>query len=173
MFRGQRVLFGTGESIPVTGELTETHELRLKTPADEILLERIIGDPETFKSERLRRLAEDPEVQARYKPFLAKGRYLFDYPNTAYFVDGPAQRASYNALVKNSITRDLRIFIAAGLGQGRKVPGFNWRSFNRNDRPLWTTTYPKADAEWARYRRLFLDFQQLAPLWRDMGILAP
>lgn len=130
----------------------------------------------------LRRLAEDPTVQAKYQPFLAKGRFRFDHGNIPaknqnyyLYIDGPSTPPSYNVLVNIGVTRDLKTFAAAGVGkQGFRGPlTKSARYFHKNDRPLWTTPYPSTDAQWEYYRVLFKEFRQLAPIWRDMGVLKP
>lgn len=175
-FKGERTFFSSGNTVPVTGELIEATRLKLVSPDLESVLDRIEGDLAKLKADELRRLAEDLDVQARYKPFLAKGRYLFNYTRkSGMLVDGPARLASYNAIVQAGLTRDMRAFIHAGIGRdhyGASTTG-QLQDYRKNDRPLWSTPYPNSDAEWARYRKLFHDFQELAPIWRDMGLLAP
>ncbi len=119
--------------------------------------------------EKLIALAKSPEVQARYQVFLAKGRYSFAddqiYNNTKSFP------ASYNALRRRTVLSDLQVFAHAVTGTIIHVSG--WEAyFNKNDRPLWQR-FPKSDEEWKIMAERFAEFQQLAPIWREMGLLAP
>lgn len=176
-FQGQRLIYGSGTSIRVAGELLEPTKLRLKDADAELFFERTERDPAALKLERVRALAQDAEVQSRYRPFLEKGRFIWGHGSGSRqsdFVDGPARRSSYNDLVRLGLTRDLKVFINAGIGQNYD-PGDNvgYQHFAQNDRPLWVSKYPQSDAEWARYRKLFADFAELAPAWREMDVLAP
>lgn len=157
-----------------TEDLTKAETERVRTAADQEVAQ--------VEAARLRALAEDPAVQAKYQPFLSKGRFRFNHaknlpanPDYYLYIDGPTEPPSYNALVTIGVTRDLKTFVGAGVGykyfRGPHTDGA--RYFHRNDRPLWTTGYPKTDAQWAEYQKLFEDFQQLAPVWRDMGLLKP
>ncbi|MBX3394329.1 MAG: hypothetical protein KF841_03075 [Phycisphaerae bacterium] len=156
-----------------TEELAKAEAERARTAAEQQVAQ--------VESARLRALAQDAAVQAKYQPFLAKGRFLINHPDILgfsskhLFIDGPAELPSYNDLVRCGATRDLKTFIAIGIGKSKFYGPYTKgrRYFERNDRPLWTTAYPQTDAQWAEYRKLFEEFQQLAPVWRDMGLLRP
>ncbi|MBU0640145.1 MAG: hypothetical protein KKB50_14865 [Planctomycetes bacterium] len=128
---------------------------------------------ERAERKRLTALAENPEIQARYQVFLAKGRYSFAQNKV---INATAFAPSYNALRILRITHDPETFaIAAGGYQTQLKGGLYDRStwyFNKNDRPLWAS-YPRTDNEWKELNARFKEFQELAPIWRDMGVLSP
>lgn len=169
-------------------ERTERIEAAIRVERDKKTEELAKAEAEKVKAEaeqekagidlaRNRKLAEDPAIQAKYQPFLAKGRWRFGHGETSQkmmFIDGPSEMTSYNTLVKLGITTDLQTFVSAGCGKPRSTRGFAYtQQYQKNDRPLWTTPYPKTDADWDYYRKLFEEFQQLAPIWRDMGLFYP
>lgn len=167
-------------------ERTERIEAEIRAERDKKTEELAKAEAEKVKAEaeqqkagidlaRNRKLAEDPAIQAKYQPFLAKGRWRFGHAElNRMWIDGPSEMNSYNTLVKLGITTDLQTFVSAGCGKARSSKGFAYiQQYHKNDRPLWTTPYPKTDADWDYYRKLFEEFQQLAPIWRDMGLLYP
>ncbi len=112
---------------------------------------------------RLRKLAEDASIQAKYQPFLAKGTYVIGQrTGTGYQPTEPPQPVSYNTLVTANVFTDLKRFVSAGCGRGTRT---------RNDRPRWA--YPQSEEDWEKYRAMFEEFRELAPIWLDMGLLAP
>jgi len=130
-----------------------------------LIEEKALGD-------RLRALAEDSEIQAKYQVFLAEGHYSFAnnkvYNTTAF-------RPSYNALKRIGILSFLDRFTHAASGNNFRYSDSTWsgtRYFSQNDRPLWQT-YPRTDAQWEWYKERFEEFRRLAPIWREMGLLSP
>lgn len=112
---------------------------------------------------RLKKLAEDPAIQANYKPFLSKGAYRLGLPTgTGYQHYKPPKPVSYNDVVRLGILNDVAHFVSAGAGTGQ---------YDRQDRPRWPE--PKTETEWKEYQRRLDEFKQLAPIWRDMGLLQP
>ena len=113
-------------------------------------------------------MAKSPDIQARYQVFLQKGRYSFARDcllNTAAFP------VSYNALQRCGILTDLQMFAAAVSGAGRSL-NRKYYTFGENDRPLWNVR-PTSDAEWQWMRERFRVFRNVAPIWREMGLLNP
>lgn len=118
--------------------------------------------------DKLMALAKSPEVQARYQVFLAKGRYNLADDKTYNTTSFPA---SYNCLKLLGLLSDPELFAKAVTGNDATAGG-SYRHFSHNDRPLWQQ-YPKTDAEWKVMKERFREFQQLAPIWREMNLLAP
>lgn len=171
---GTGVVCATGQKCRVTGSVTETGKLRLVQRIDErdeeVLFDRIDGDPQAVKTKQLQLMAADPALQTRYQAFLAKGRFLFDHTewegiNKRCFRD-PPKPASYSQLAKVGVLSDIRAFVAAISGQP-----YRSRSFQHNDRPLQKPAAGRnSEIENTKW---FRDLQQLAPVWRDSGLLQP
>ncbi len=117
----------------------------------------------------LHRQAEDAAVQAQFQPFLAKGRYCGGPINNPYFLredgllfDYP-RPMSYGCLARNDhVLQDYGAFMNLAQGRGND---------RVNDRPRWPIA--RDDAENREYYRRFQLFQQLAQIWKDMGVLSP
>ena len=133
-----------------------------------------------MEAELRRKKAEDPTIQADYKPFLQKGRFLFQAEmSTAWswkpdYGDIPAP-ASYSRLKQLGVLSNEFVFWASGVGSdinditakyGYKGQGF------RNDRTTWTG-WPKTEAEHKIIKDRFNQFVELAPIWVEMGLLRP
>lgn len=149
---------------PIRGELVTADEMKLATGNTEWTVARTDRPAAERRKEDLEQLANDKQVQDRYTAFLRPGRYSFARDKV---LAQPPSPASYAALVKRSILSDIQYFAYSICGRG----DINNRFFN-NDRP-GRSDFPKSDADWKKYRTLFNDFQDLAPIWRDMGLLAP
>lgn len=124
---------------------------------------------ERAKHDALITLAKSRDIQGRYGPFLAKGRYSFAQDQvlaTASF------RASYKALKQKWILSDRSTFALAATGNNCQLSDGRRAWFSKNDRPIWPS-YPRTDAQWRVVTERFEEFRKLAPIWRDMGMLRP
>ena len=117
-------------------------------------------DAEQAARKRLQDMANDPAIQAKFQPFLAKGRCRpltyagrYPYPMPASFKDIESTRA----------LNDVQRFVWAGSG--------HLLGFFHNDRPRWQQ--PNTEAEWKDFEERYNLFRQLAPLWIEMGLLQP
>lgn len=103
---------------------------------------------------RLKKLADDPNIRAKFAPILAKGLYVpclsprrtYDYPVPM----------SYSQMQECGGTTDVKMFVQLGLG--------GW-----NDRPAWKP--PRTEEDWRQYAELLALFNQLAPIWIADGVL--
>jgi hypothetical protein len=118
--------------------------------------------------DRKRTLAEDPAIQAKFQPFLAKGRWLFD--RDAYSrISAPA---SYARLLDQGYLNNFESFARGMAG---------WTNFRRSyspgdgfytdlsDRPRHKM--PTTEAEWVEMKALYEQFKELAPVWVEMELL--
>jgi hypothetical protein len=131
--------------------------------------ERQASQERDLATRALRAQAEDPTIQAKFAPFIQKGHTYLEaviYSKSPTFrtINGPAQPLSYNALLKGQALENLTVFV--NIACSRETNGRI-----QNDRALWR--FPTSDPEWEEYRERQDLFKKLAPVWRDMGILAP
>ncbi|MFO0887928.1 MAG: hypothetical protein U0790_02155 [Isosphaeraceae bacterium] len=123
---------------------------------------------EQKEQERKRQLAESPAIQARFAPFLAKGRWLFD--RDAYSrISAPA---SYSILVKQGYLHDFEAFARGMAGWTNFKSDYTISAYyftDLTDRPRHKM--PQTEAEWVEMKELFDTFRELAPLWVEMGLL--
>ncbi len=114
--------------------------------------------------ERIRRLAEDPAIQAQFSPFLAHGKYQY---GLGAFGDLPGP-ASYQMLVNRGQLKDVTAFAHAMAGHAYSGSG-GWDV--QNDRPCWS--FPTSQAGLRQMEPLLNQFKELAPTWVEMGKLLP
>jgi len=131
---------------------------------------------ENARLEALRKRAADPAVQANYRPFLAKGRFIFKsvYNNKNYH-DIP-RPASFRRLRETGVLKNVFVFWSSGAGHPRKVE-YGYRKGYKgqgegNDRPTWSG-YPKTEEQLRRCNERFREFLELAPFWIETGVLRP
>lgn len=122
--------------------------------------------------ERLLALAKDEQIQAKYQPFLAKGRFSFAARKKR---DGVSEPASYTGLKDSYVFTDLKVFVSAACARYIyfQEPGRDRMirfDFRENDRPHWPA-YPSTDEEWSEANKKFEEFKLLAPVWRELGVL--
>ena len=114
--------------------------------------------------ERLKKLAQRPDIQFKYRPFLEKGRFR----PTEDARDNRTETLrpmSYTDLKRFGVLNDYKSFAKAG-GCG------HWGRYQQiNDRPIWPC--PQREDEFDKYRALFQEFVQLAPIWAETGVLDP
>ena len=135
--------------------------------------------------DKLVTLANNPEVQARYQVFLAKGRYLFDkklsdgerkYGDPKYG-DIPAP-ASLRRLREVGVLDNEFVFWATGTADDdyanspAKKYGYKWQG-KGNDRPVTWKGFPTTEEEQALVKQRYDEFRELAPIWVEMGLLKP
>lgn len=107
-------------------------------------------------------MAKDPAIQAKFKPFLAKG-YNDCASNPRWSQNEFPRPVSLNVLHKSHALDNGYEFARAGAG---KVGMFTF-----NDRPLWS--YPTREEDLKPFDELLKLFKQLAPIWVEMGLLQP
>lgn len=130
------------------------------------------------EKERLVVLAKDPNLQRVFLPFLQKGLTRIvkhDIYQGYHFgpVRGASEPLSYTGLAKINALTDFEVFLRAATGGSVTTGAFNYsgRSVGRNDRTLWS--YPRSEQDWVTCRKNFEVFKQLAPVWAELGLLAP
>ncbi len=111
------------------------------------------------KNERLAALASDPDLKKEFAPFLAPG--LFQPTDTNHFqgknrIEGPI---SYRLLQKKGGTTDVKIFVAVATS-----------NLDQN-RPRWKK--PTTKQEWEEAEKRLQLFNDLAPTWVELKLLAP
>lgn len=137
------------------GVHTETKEKVSDSRADRYL------DTTVGERERLMKLAKDPAIQAKFQPFLAKGRAnIGNGFKQNYAFPKPAQ---FQLLQHGGALDNYEKFALAGCGE--------LNMFGHNDRPRWAR--PTNDAELEEMRRRFELFKKLAPIWIELGLLQP
>lgn len=113
------------------------------------------------QQDRLETLANDPAVQAKFQPFLAKGRNKIGMANNWRY-DYP-QPASLRLIQKTGCLNSVGAFAAAGAGRSSQ--------FKHNDRPRWS--YPTTEEGFKEYVERLELFNELAPIWVQKGLLQP
>lgn len=121
---------------------------------------------EQAEKQRLIALAKDPNTQKLFAPFLAKGHtHMMTFGMNGSRMDwflgtfnGPSRTIQYSDMQSWRIFTDVRDFIRVATDP-------------RNDRPTWPR--PSTDAVWAEYQKRFELFKQLAPVWRELGMIDP
>jgi len=128
----------------------------------EELKKQLSLDAERAERKRLQEMAKDPAIQAKFKPFLAKG-YRDCASNPRWSVNEFPRPVSLNVLHNSGALNDAYEFARAGAG---KVGMFTF-----NDRPRWG--YPTREEDLKQFEPLLKQFKQLAPIWVEMGLLQP
>jgi len=109
----------------------------------------------------LKARAENPAIQAKYQPFLAKGRVILDTSPVRYYdMPGPVSLAT---LQRKGALSDAKTF--AYIGCGKDYP------WSKNDRPKWDC--PPTEEALSEYAGKMEEFRQLSPHWIDSGVLKP
>lgn len=151
------------EQITKLGE-AEAEEIRQETA------NRLAGVQQKKKqleADRLRALAEDPEVQKLYSPFLTEGTFQFTGPPTG--ASSRSQRpmpVSFGDLNSQGWLASVETF---GLAMSTKPYKMLYR--DSNDRTA--RAYPTTSREWDETERLLEQFKLLAPIWIEMKLLRP
>jgi hypothetical protein len=147
-------------------------ELRAQAANDEAA-----SQERKLKTEMRRKKAEDPTIQDRYKPFLAKGRFVFNQDgsgNGRTYSDIPAP-ASLRELREHGVLKNEFTFWATGAALGGNSPAYKHGYFKQgdgNDRPAWTG-YPNTEEDHKLVLERYREFLDLAPIWVEMGVLRP
>lgn len=117
--------------------------------------------------DRLRQLAADPDIQAKFAPFLSPGRrYPAQYEGSVRWLERkPRGRTEPRPVTLRELEGALILerfenFVAAAT---------NSKSRSTNDRPPWPL--PTSSADWDRYRQEFELFQQLVPVWVETQVI--
>jgi len=101
-------------------------------------------------------------VQDQYAPFLKKGRTVLATRGAKQYYwaarNGPPAPSSLSDLKHKHLFDNVERFVTAGTAQG-------------NDRGSWSL--PATDQDWERYRKMLLEFNELAPTWVKLGVLDP
>jgi len=113
--------------------------------------------------DKLLAMAKDEAVQARFRPFLIKGKLggPGNYP-------GPL---SVTFMERNSALDSLEHFAQAGAGMRLGTAGGANSTWLGNDRPPWV--YPTTEQEWNDMRERFELFKQLRDIWIELKVLSP
>ena len=121
------------------------------------------------EQDRLKLLAARPDIQAKYRPFLEKGRFRMNPEKCAgERMDKPGPM-SYSDLKALGVLDNHQNFANAGAAQWPCRKGCCYP--NQNDRPGWGR--PNSQEEFDKYRDRFAEFVQLAPIWAETGVLDP
>lgn len=104
-------------------------------------------------------LARDMSVRRAYGPLIRPGKYAFGSENKH-----PTGRpASFSTLRDQGVTREYNRFVNAMTGRGY---------YRNNDRrPFYEI--PRTPSETALMKKLFEEFEDLGPVWVQMGVLRP
>ncbi|MBI1826057.1 MAG: hypothetical protein HY287_02445 [Planctomycetes bacterium] len=117
------------------------------------------------EQQHLRTLAARPDIQAKYRPFLDKGRLRPNRENLEK--PGPM---SFAQLKADGVLNNHRLFGLAGAGWWPTY-AFADPQERGNDRIRWKK--PKTDEDFDTYKPLYEEFMRLAPFWVETGVLAP
>lgn len=118
------------------------------------------------ETKRLRTLAEDPNVQAKYSALLRKGYMMFKgTPGAPQDMGQRPAPASFGDLNSRGWLKSVETFARAMSRQ----PSPDYNVFN--DRP--TLAFPKTPAEWEEMEKLYEQFKVLGPIWVEMKLLEP
>ncbi|MCE5269541.1 MAG: hypothetical protein LLG00_16820 [Planctomycetaceae bacterium] len=118
------------------------------------------------ETKRLRTLAEDPNVQAKYSALLRKGYMTFKgTPGAPQDMGQRPAPASFGDLNSRGWLKSVETFARAMSRQ----PSPDYNVFN--DRP--TLAFPKTPAEWEEMEELYEQFKVLGPIWVEMKLLEP
>lgn len=123
--------------------------------------------------DELKKRAADPAIQAKYQPFLAKGKYRFRLNGGLHGgdpYDYPVP-ASLKNLREVGVLNSVKVFFASGAGYAQRFQGYNLLGMG-NDRPCWPG-WPNTEEDWKHVQELYVEFLQLAPIWVETGVLRP
>lgn len=136
-----------------------------------------------LEAELRRKRAADPTIQARYRPFLTKGRFIFNTARNWSYIGNPGPDfgdipapASLRRLKSIGALNNEFVFWATGAGlqpseSVAKKYGYHGQGYG-NDRHTWGG-WPRTEEEHKMIKEQFQEFQELAPLWIEMGLLKP
>lgn len=114
------------------------------------------------ENERLQKLAADPRIQSEFSPFLARGKFQFNYGLSG---DIP-EPASYKTLLEKGYLKNVKAF-ARGMAGHDALTSMEIV----NDRPH--KPYPSTEAGMKRMEELLELFKELAPVWVEKKMLLP
>lgn len=117
--------------------------------------------------DRLRQLAGDPDIQAKFAPFLSPGRrYPAQYEGSVRWLE----RKPRGRTEPRPVTlRELEGALILERFENFAAAATNSKSRSTNDRPPWPL--PTSSADWDRYRQDFELFQQLVPVWVETQVI--
>jgi len=129
---------------------------------------------ENARLEALRKRAADPAVQAKYNPFLTKGRFIFTkygHPSRSHDIPRPA---SFRRLRETEVLKNVYTFWSSGAAHPQSSKygekhGYRGQGHG-NDRPSWSG-YPKTEEQLRLCTERFHEFLELAPFWIESGVL--
>lgn len=141
--------------------LGEERAKRLKEQADlaKKNLEQIIAaEARKANAERLKKLAEDPAIQAKYKALLTPGKFQFNTPQGGLpRYSARPEPASLAELSANKWMANAENFARAM--SAKPHIDYEWI----NDRPV--PPFPKSTADWTSMDHMLEEFRLLAPIW--------
>jgi len=110
----------------------------------------------------LRARAEDATIQAKYAPFLTRSRQT-----VTFFKNETPQPVSVRRIEQLGAHIDYKAFARVGAGHDGKTGSRR----GSHGRPTWP--YPQTEADFDKYKPLFAEFWELAPIWVQTGVLNP
>ena len=143
----------------------EAEAAKMREETDHRLAE-IKAEGEQAAADRLRAMAEDPQVQKPFSAFLTKGTLQFEYGpySTASHSERPVS-VSFGDLDRNEWLKTPENFARAL--SSRPYQG------HRGDTDRSARAMPEGAKEWEEIDRLLEQFKQLAPIWVEMKLLRP
>jgi hypothetical protein len=117
---------------------------------------RLVEEQAEAEDKRLEELAKNPGIQAKFAPFLEKGRYMGGESLPGSVAPTPW---AYKYLSGFQVLTSYERFIEAATSPRDHI------------RPRWRKPTTKEENE--EYHQRFELFGKLAPIWRDMGLIAP
>ncbi len=148
----QELAYGQAEAARIAEETRR--ELERRRAEDATAAERSAHDI-------LRNRAQDLAVQAKYRPFLGKGKFGSD-TNVPGLL-------SFNYMNEIGALGDVKNFVNAACGRQIVIGSGVNPAFTYNDRERWS--YPATEEDWQEYGRRFEEFRQLAPLFIELKLL--
>lgn len=140
----------------------EADLIRQNTQQEEQLLrEKVHRESQLQAAEsrysNLRARAENLTVQGQYAPFLAKGNTILDNRGRWKITSTPSPLSMTGLNQQHALT-DPKRFVGVAIT-------------DKNDRPKWKKPPPKYD--YGEFAGMLKEFNELAPIWVEMGLLNP
>ena len=119
---------------------------------------------------RLRRIAEDPDVQKLYSAFITKGSYS---PRANYHEADKAFIPPKGVSVSDLRDWDVLSNVEHFQAFARCKQTARGHMFDRNKRTPLNEPEPKTSEEWDVWQQRMDQFNELVPIYREMGLLEP
>ena len=140
----------------------EIELLQKTTEQDEQLLRQQAAEGRLLRAEEaaygtLRDRAESQAIQRKFAPFLTKGHQVLSNQGRWVSTQTPSPLSMTGLMQQHALSNPKR-FVGVAIT-------------NHNDRPKWKK--PKKNDDYGEYAALLEEFNQLAPVWVEMGLLNP